>query len=126
MTFDYWCIFLAFLLPYLLTAIAKIGSSGFDNHIPRDCMANLQGWRKRAYWAHLNGFEVFAPFAAAVIIAHQLHVSPLTLNSLAATFVVARILHAICYISDKAAFRSLVWFVGFLAIAALFFAAARV
>lgn len=123
MNFAYLCVFIAFLIPYVLTIIAKVGSANYDNNEPRPFMERLQGWRKRAYWAHLNGFEAFAPFAAAVIIAHQLQVSLTTINFLAALFILSRILHAIFYIVDRAALRSLVWFIGFLATIGLFTAA---
>lgn len=56
MTFDYWCIFITFLLPYGLIVLAK-AVSHFDNKAPRPFMENLEGWRKRAYWAHLNGLK---------------------------------------------------------------------
>ncbi|MEO8401152.1 MAG: MAPEG family protein [Gammaproteobacteria bacterium] len=126
MTFDYWCIFFTFLFPYILIVFAKGGCSHYDNHASRSFMENLQGWRKRTYWAHQNSFEVFAPFAVAVMIAHQLQVSAMTLNTLAAIFVVSRILYALCYVADKATLRSLIWIIGFFATIGLFIAAARV
>eukprot|EP01035_Chromulina_nebulosa_P035064 gene35064-47116_t len=50
--------------------MAKFGTGGkdFDNAAPRVMLAKLDGWRQRANWAQLNGFEAFPPFAAAVII----------------------------------------------------------
>ena len=125
MTFGYWCIFIAFLLPYFFTILAKAGSH-FNNYEPRPFMEKVTGWRKRAYWAHLNSFEAFPPFAAGVIIAHQLHVSMQTLNFLAGLFICSRILYGIFYITNHASIRSLVWLVGFLSIIGLFVAAARV
>ena len=123
MTFDYWCVFVAFLLPYLLVGIAKGSGADYDNKAPRPFMEKLSGWRKRAYWAQLNGFEIFAPFAAAVIIAHQLSVNSAILYTLTAIFIISRVLHAIFYITDQAALRSLAWLIGFLVIIGLFVAA---
>ena len=47
-----------------------VQSGGYNNHNPRDQQADLEGWGKRALSAHLYGFEGFAPFAAAVFVAH--------------------------------------------------------
>lgn len=115
----YGCLLIAVLLPYFFTVLAKAGP-GFNNHRPRDYLEHLQGWRKRAYWAQLNGFEAFPPFAVAVLVAQQSHVAEPTLNSLAITFIIARILHGICYIINQAALRTLVWAVGFGCVIALF------
>ncbi len=125
MTFDYWCIVVAFILPYILIIFAKVGTH-FDNRAPRAFMEKISGWKKRAYWAHLNGFEAFAPFAAAVIIAHQLQVSSTLLYPCAAIFIIARILYGIFYIIDKSTLRSVAWFIGFGMVISLFVAAARI
>ena len=76
MTTAYWCVLIAAYLPIAWTGMAKFGAGGkdFDNAAPRAMLAKLDGWRQRANWAQLNGFEAFPPFAAAVIIAHLLAV----------------------------------------------------
>ena len=74
MTLAYWCVLVAILLPYLCTATAKFTGGDYGpraNSDPRAFLAGLEGWRKRASNAQLNGFEVTPAFAAAVIIAHQ-------------------------------------------------------
>ncbi len=60
------CLLIAGLLPYLTIAVAK-AQPDFDNHTPRDWESLLQGFRRRAHAAHLNHFEQFPFFAAAVI-----------------------------------------------------------
>jgi len=119
MTLAYWCIFVAFLLPYVFVSMAKYGPK-FNNHAPRDYLEKLHGWRKRAYWTHLNGFEAFAPFAVAVLIAEQSTAQQSTIDGLAVLFVIARLGHAASYIYDKATLRSVVWFVGFGSVIGLF------
>ena len=72
MTLAYWCILIASLLPLFCSFIAK-AQGGFqpsDNRNPRDFLARTQGLSARANAAQQNGFEVFAPFAAAVLVAH--------------------------------------------------------
>ncbi|MDQ3261757.1 MAG: MAPEG family protein [Pseudomonadota bacterium] len=111
MTLAYWCVLIAALLPYFTVMIAK-SNQGFDNHDPRAWLGRLGGRPARAHAAHLNAFEAFPFFAAAVIIAHQLHAYQGWINALAALFIVARIGYVACYLADLATLRSLVWVVG--------------
>nr|WP_243435853.1 MAPEG family protein [Acanthopleuribacter pedis] len=108
-------------MPYIFTAIAKIGAPGFSNRRVRECQDKLEGWRKRAHWAHQNGHEAFPPFAAGVIIAHLVGAKQQTIDILAVTFVVFRIVYGICYLTDKPTLRSLAWAVPFISMIALFF-----
>ncbi len=124
MTIAYWCVLAAGLLPYLTVGIAK-WSKRYDNRNPRDYEATLEGRRKRAYFAHLNGFEVFPLFAAGVIIAQQLHAAQSVIDSLALTFIVARLVYIGFYLADKATLRSLAWVVGMGCSIALIVVAAR-
>ena len=68
-----WCIVAAWLVVYgskLPVAAAMQRAGGYDNHLPRSQQARLEGWGARSVAAHQNGFENFAPFAAAVLVAH--------------------------------------------------------
>jgi uncharacterized MAPEG superfamily protein len=127
MTLAYWMLLVAIVLPYAFTGFAKF-QGGFgpkENHNPREFLANLDGARKRAHWAQLNSFEVTPPFAAALIVAHQIGTAAQgTIDALAIAFVVSRVLYGICYIADWASVRSLVWFAGMIAIVALFIVSA--
>lgn len=109
MTIAYWCVLIAAFLPVLFTGIAKFSGPGFNNRTPRDFQAGLTGMRQRAHWAHLNSFEAFPPFAAAVIIAHQVGADRGTIDALAISFIVARLAYGLFYIIDKATLRSLAW-----------------
>ena len=51
-------------------------------------MACAVGWRQRAQWAQQNSWEAFAPFAAAVIVAYLMMVTPQQLDAAAAVFIV--------------------------------------
>ena len=123
MTFAYWCVLLAALLPIIWAGAAKIGSGGYDNQRPRIFMGNLTGWPQRANWAQTNAYESFPPFAAAVIIAHLTGANQMMIDSLAGLFLICRILHGIAYIRDQANIRSAVWTLGFLCTVGLFLAA---
>jgi uncharacterized MAPEG superfamily protein len=120
MTFAYWCVLITILLPLVWAGVSKGGGSGFDNARPRVYLAALQGWRQRANWAQQNAWEALAPFAAAVIIAHNTGLPQSRIDLLAGIFIVARILHGVFYIADQSTLRSLVWVSGFLCVVLLF------
>src|SRR5215831_13989001 len=102
MNVSYLCVGIAFLLLYLTKIPVAIAMQrqpgGYDNGYPRDQEARLEGWGRRAYAAHQNAFESFAPFAAAVILANLAHANPLWTSRLALAFVSARVLYTACYL----------------------------
>ncbi len=124
MTVALWCVFLAGVMPYVATVIAKSGRRGFDNRAPRDWLAKQEGFRKRANAAQMNSFEAFPFFAAAVITAHVLNGPQSLVDTLALVFVAARIAYLVFYLADKSALRSLVWFVGLAMTVTIFIVAA--
>jgi uncharacterized MAPEG superfamily protein len=123
MTVHFWCLVAAWGVVYLTklpVAVAMQRAGGYDNHHPRAQQAALEGFGARAVAAHLNGFESFAPFAAAVLVAHLAGAPNAVVDLLAVIFVAARVLYVACYLADLAALRSAVWTVGFLATFGLF------
>lgn len=123
MPVSHWCILVAGALPYVATLLAKAGAP-YDNRNPRAWLADLSGWRARANAAQQNAFEAFPLFAAAVIVASQLGADATRVDMLAVTFIVARIGHLAAYLADRAALRSLAWFIGVGCVVAIFLAAA--
>jgi uncharacterized MAPEG superfamily protein len=119
MPLAYWCVLVAALLPTVVVSFAKVGS-GTDNHNPRAGIDNLPGPRRRAYAAHLNAYENFPFFAAAVIIAITMGASISTVNALAVVYIVLRIAHAAFYIRDMASARSLAFTVAYVVNIAIF------
>lgn len=111
MTIAYCCILIATLLPYVWVAFAKTAAPGYNNKDPRGWIARQDSYRVRnAHAAHLNAFEAFAPFAAAVLMAQLAGVSPERIAQLAVTFIVLRVLHGVFYLTSIPLMRSLVWF----------------
>jgi uncharacterized MAPEG superfamily protein len=111
-----WCVAAAWLLVYsskVPVAVAMQQAGGYDNRHPRRQQAELTGWGARSVAAHLNGFETFAPFAAAVLLAHVAGAATALVDVLAVIFVASRALYVPCYIAGLSALRSLVWTVGF-------------
>ena len=125
MTLAYWCVFIAILLPLLFTGIAKFtGRYGPKaNLAPREYLENLDGFRKRANWAQLNTLESIPSFMAAVIIAHQIGGDQSSINTLAVTYIILRVIYGVLYIANKGILRTIVWTAALSCILGLFFTA---
>ena len=119
MTFAYWMLMVAIMLPYLTIALAK-SAGGIDNHAPRPSLESLSGWRQRADWAHRNHFEAFPAFAAAVFVAELAHAPQTRIDQLAGIFVLLRVIYTALYLADQATLRSVVWSLGLITIIWLF------
>ena len=116
-TLAFWSVFIAAWLPYVPFGLA---SGKLNPKTPRAGAANLEGRAARAYGAHLNAFEAFPPFAAAVIIAHIVEGPNTIVNVLALLFVAARIAHMGFYLADRQPPRSAAFTLGLLLIIAIF------
>lgn len=125
MSVAYWCILVAALLPYAWVTIAKRTGPRYNNRDPRQWVARQEDPRvQRAYAAHLNAFEAFAPFAAGVLLAQLAGVEQHTIALLSIIFIACRILHGVFYLADKPTFRSLSWAGGIACVVALLVQAA--
>ena len=114
MPIAYWCILVAALLPYGWVVIAKRGGPRYNNRDPRQWVARQEDPRvQRAYAAHLNAFEAFAPFAAGVLMAQAAGVAVGLVQGLALAFVAFRVLHGVFYLTALHWLRSLPWLAGF-------------
>jgi uncharacterized MAPEG superfamily protein len=111
MTIAFWCVLIAALLPYVPFGFV---SSKLDPRAPRLGASKLEGLPARAHGAHLNAFEAFPSFAAAVVIAHIVEGANSTINVLAMLFVLARLAHLGFYLADRQPLRSTAFFVGLL------------
>lgn len=125
MAVPYWCILVAASLPYLWTLVAKLSGERYDNRDPRAWLGRQSQPRvARANAAQLNGFEAFAPFAAAVLMAQAAGLDRDTIATLAVAFVMLRVLHGVFYVANQHYLRSAVWFGGVGCVAALMVQAA--
>jgi uncharacterized MAPEG superfamily protein len=131
-TIAYWCVFIAAMLPYVCTWLAKSKGfgkprreGGFDNHDPRGWLSRQQGWQGRANAAQANSFEALPFFIGAVVIAHQLGAPQTMLDTLALLFVTLRIIYIAMYIADLAMVRSAIWAVALLVNIGILFIAWR-
>lgn len=120
-----WCVLIAGILPVLTVAVAKLHPD-YDNREPRRWAESLSGLRRRAHAAHLNGFEAFPLFAAAVLVAQMRGGAPQVVNGLAAAFVAARLAYVAAYLGDRASLRSALWIAGWGLTIAIFISPALV
>ena len=120
MSIAYWCVLAAALLPYITVGVAKrLGS--YDNRNPRSPEA-YSGIALRADGAHKNGFEAFAFFGVAVLVASGAdprHTFML-LDVLALAWIVLRLGYTAAYIGDRATLRSMLWLIGWALTVAIF------
>ena len=120
MTIAFWCVLVAALLPYFPFGFVK----GLDPKAPRANVKELTGLAARAHGAHLNAFEAFPPFAAAVIISHLTLGANGWTNILALLFLLARFAHIGAYLTDQQPPRSAAWAAGLVIVIAMFVHAA--
>ncbi len=119
MTYAYWYLLVAMLMPYVFAILAK-SHPHYNNRSPRDFLETLEGWRKRSHYVQLNTFEIFPAFATAVIIAHLTNAPQQSIDVIALIFVILRVLYGVLYISNQPALRSLTWLGSLVCIISLF------
>jgi len=112
------CLVIAALLHVISkipVAVAMSRQGQYDNKHPRVQQAGLTGFGHRALSAHQNTIEAFPLFAAGIVVALIANVDQASINALAVTFVIARLLYLLCYLCDISWLRSIIWGVGYLA-----------
>lgn len=85
---------------------------GYDNNYPRVQEAMLKGLGARAVAAHKNSFESLILFTAAVTTALATQQTSSTIQYLAITHLIARIIYHFLYLFNWATLRSTIWSVG--------------
>jgi uncharacterized MAPEG superfamily protein len=128
MTTPFWCLFVIVLMPFVLSPVVvwqRMRQFGkVDNKNPRQQQAQLTGLGARAQAAENNAFEALPVFASAVLVSHLAGAAVGTAATLSLVFVAARVVHAVCYLADIDALRSLAWLVGMVCCVGLFVASA--
>ena len=109
----------ALWIPYVVSQVMANGfltPANYKDPTPR----TVPLWGKRADRAYLNAVEVFAPFAALVVIVQLTGKADATTAFWAMWFFWMRLAHAVVYLLAIPYVRTLVFTLGFVAIAALF------
>ncbi|NVK42755.1 MAG: MAPEG family protein [Oceanospirillaceae bacterium] len=108
-----YVLFIVSILPILLAGIGNFMRArqfgAFDNHNPRGQQAQLSGAGARVQAAQANAWEALMVFGSSCFIGYASGVPLDSLSLVAMVFLVCRILHAVFYIADLAALRSLIF-----------------
>jgi uncharacterized MAPEG superfamily protein len=110
----------ALWIPYIVCQVTTNGFLAGENYInpaPRP----VPLWGQRADRVYMNAIEVFAPFAALVLIIHIAGKENATTAFLAMAFFWLRVLHAIVYWAAIPFIRTLVFTLGFACVIGLFY-----
>jgi len=114
----------ALWIPYVVCQVMTNGALTPANYLdpaPRP----VPLWGRRADRAYLNAVESFAPFAALVIIAHVAGKANAMTAFWVACFFWLRLVHAVVYLFAIPYVRTLVFTLGFVAVAGLFWEVMR-
>jgi uncharacterized MAPEG superfamily protein len=109
----------ALWIPYVIAQVTTNGPLAPPNYVdptPRP----VPPWGKRADRAYLNAVECFAPFAALVIIAHVVGKANAMTAFWAMCFFWLRLVHAVVYLLGIPYVRTLVFTLGFVSVAGIF------
>lgn len=112
MNFPIAAVLLAGVMPWICVGIAKAGKRSYDNHNPRQWLAQQTGYRARANAAQANCFEAFPLFAVGILLALYAEVPSEQVDMYAGIFIAARVAYIAFYLSDQDKLRSLAWLVG--------------
>jgi uncharacterized MAPEG superfamily protein len=109
----------ALWIPYVIAQVRTNGPLAPPNYVdptPRP----VPSWGKRADRTYLNAVETFAPFAALVIVAHLAGKANAMTAFWATCFFWLRVTHAAVYLLAIPYVRTLVFTLGFVAVAGIF------
>jgi len=109
----------ALWIPYVISQVMTNGFLQPPNYVdptPRP----VPLWGKRADRTYLNAVEVFAPFAALVIVAQLTGKANASTAFWAMSFFWLRVAHAVVYLLGIPYIRTLIFTLGFVAVAGIF------
>jgi uncharacterized MAPEG superfamily protein len=109
----------ALWIPYIVCQVMSNGLLTPPNYVdptPRP----VPLWGKRADRTYVNAVEAFAPFAALVIVAHLAGKSNAMTAFWAMSFFWLRLAHAVVYLFAIPYVRTLLFTLGFVAVAGIF------
>jgi uncharacterized MAPEG superfamily protein len=111
-------------IPYVVAQVVTNGFLAPPNYVdptPRP----LPPWGRRADRAYLNAVETFAPFAAIVVVAHLTGKADGMTAFWAQWFFWMRLAHAAVYLTAIPYIRTLVFTLGYVAVAGIFWEVIR-
>ena len=106
-------------IPYVVAQVSTNGPLKPQNYLD-PTQRPLPLWGKRADRTYINAVETFAPFAALVIVAHLAGKANAMTAFWATCFFWIRLAHAVVYLFAIPYVRTLLFTLGFVAVAGIF------
>ena len=106
-------------IPYIVAQVMTNGALRPANYVDPTARP-LPSWGRRADRTHLNAVESFAPFAALVLVAHVTGKADAMTAFWSAAFFWLRLTHAVVYLLGLPYIRTIVFTLGWVAVAGLF------
>lgn len=110
----------ALWIPYIIAQVVTNGFLAAENYVdptPRP----VPNWGKRADRTYMNAVETFAPFAALVLIVHVAAKENAMTAFWAMSYFWLRLAHAVVFMLAIPFLRTLIFVLGFVCVAGLFF-----
>jgi uncharacterized MAPEG superfamily protein len=114
----------ALWIPYVIAQVVTNGFPTPANYVDPTPRA-LPLWGKRADRALMNAVEVFAPFAALVLLAHVAGKANETTAFWSKVFFWTRLSHAVVYLAGIPYIRTVIFTLGFVAVFGIFWQVIR-
>ena len=115
----------ALWIPYIVCQVRTNGPLQPKNYLDPALPRHVPAWGQRAHRAYLNAIEVFAPFAALVIVAHLTGKADTMTAFWSAAFFWTRLAHAIVYWAGIPYLRTVLFTLAFVAEAGIFWELVR-
>ena len=110
----------ALWIPYIVCQVMTNGPLQPNNYVDPALPRPVPAWGQRAHRTYLNAVEVFAPFAALVIVAHIAGKANAMTGFWAMSFFWLRLAHAIVYWTAIPYLRTVLFTLGFICVAGIF------
>ena len=110
----------ALWIPYVVCQVMTNGPLQPNNYVDPALPRPVPLWGQRAHRTYLNAVEVFAPFAALVIVAQLTGKANATTAFLSASFFYLRLAHAIVYWAGLPYLRTILFTLAFVAVVGIF------
>ncbi len=107
-------------IPYIVAQVVTNGVLEAQNYVdPTQRPVPL--WGQRAYRAHLNAVETFAPFAALVVLIQITGKNDWMTAFWATSFFWLRLAHAIIFLAAVPFLRTIIFVLGYVCVVGLFY-----
>jgi uncharacterized MAPEG superfamily protein len=110
-------------IPYVVCQVMTNGPLQPNNYVDPALPRPVPVWGHRAHRAYLNAVEVFAPFAALVIVVQLAGKANATTAFLSASFFYLRLAHAVVYWAGLPYLRTILFTLAFVAVVGIFWEA---